>query len=955
MGKAFRGNGVKNEPPFLPVNFFIRNFSPAQKGVFAIALVILGLLGIYTLWASVFPLAWTPTFQTLAEAYKSSVEVSRLNTPYLSFPLTFPVYQSWVSFYAGPMLPQEVLILTFTVLQTLAWSLWVTAATYIRSRWAYGIYFLFMFYLFLSNVSQYIFPGLSFPLIEAGLSIPLLILVYLFHSQRLRVGFLGRYLTFFILQALLFGYLFYLGNWQAWYFTFINQFYYLFFLTFLFFLFISKELLNLFILWGNNRSNPRKIWSLSVYRFLWLPLLAALFFLAIGFETLGTASTTLTSLAYLLIGVFAILTPFTSQNLFRALQHIFSAHSIWAFLLVSWSIIVMSFCALQLSMGDIFLSQTLAKVFAQLLFVGTLCYVMYLESNFFQFLGRRMRIFFLLAKGPAFPFGVMYLPAILLFVFFQGQEDWKLLRTLPHSQLLLEGDAQVLARQSDAAINYYTEAANFIPFSPKAQYNQGALLMLNPQRTGLAIEAFKKSLRLCDIPQARLNSNQLLEDLLLRGSSQSILKEGLSHKSAFAGRLAHNLALSFLKEGVRDSALYFFQKAQEWNPELYISQIHLAKIYFDMGKDSLGRAFWKAGVRGANKDEQVALNALYFDISDSLLSTTMDQLPAELFSKALVQNVLLAEFAQGDLEKAREKSQLIEQHYDEAEIELLYGYLEMERDSLEIGKSKLEYLSQRFPELRGLGNYLLGVSYVEKGLWGMARKYFQRSAEAGMESNYYNAYVLDALRGIEGRSIPDSVKNDSLVQLIAKENKLIQWVDKDTLNFDLDRLTPQEKQRMAVYAFLQNHCYLPFRLLFPLGDNAIVEEEYISHLENECSSEGFSRFLSEEIEANLSTAVVEKVTRSIGNQMPKLDPVVDTTALRKNWETKPWDEKAGEKWVAYLLEEDQLEEAHSILSQILSINDQNPTFWQQYGRIMEAWGMQEEKDFALEQMETLLP
>ncbi|MEM9720095.1 MAG: hypothetical protein AAGA10_12630 [Bacteroidota bacterium] len=953
MGKAIRGNGVKNTPPYLPVNFFVRNFSPAQKVSFALALVILGFLAVYIFWSSVYPLAWTPTFQSLAEAYKTPVEIGKVHTPYISLPLTFPVYQSWVSFYAGPMLPMPSLIITFVVLQTLAWTLWVTTATYIRSRWAYGVYFLYLFNLFLSNTSQYIFPGLSFPLIEVGISIPLLTLVYIFQAQKLRMGFWGRFLAFFLVQSFLFGYLYYLGSWKAWYFTFINQFYYQILLTFLFFLFVSKELLNLFILLGNNRSNPQKIWPISVYRLLWLPLLVGLFFFTGSFTTLGSQASTVSVLSYVLLGGFAILTPFTSQNLFRVLKPIFSAHSVWALLLVSWAIIVLSFCGLQLSMGDILLSQTLGKIFIQLLFVGTLCYVIYVETNFFQFLNKRLRIFFLLAKGPAFPFGVMYLPAILLFFFFQGQEDWKALRVFAHSQLILEGDAQGLAQQPETAIGFYAEATNYMPFSPKAQYNQGAFLMRNPQRTGLAIEAFKRALRLYDFPQARLNASQLFGDLQLTGSSQGMLKEGLVHSNTTHGRLAHNLALSFWREKQWDSALHFFHIAQELDPHLYITQIHMAKLYYERGQDSLAREYWEKSLNGIKGDEQVAINVLYYAMVDSLLRPPLTRLSEDIYTKSLVQNVLFAEFAEGEWEKAREQSQLIVQNYEEPEMELLYGYLEMERGSLAVGKSKLEYLSQRYPALTGLGNYLLGISYFEKGIWGMATKYFRRSAEAGMGRSYYFVRVLEGLQGKEVGTVADSVEDDIWAHLLEEEEELIRMAARDTLSVELDKLDFQEKQRLASYSLYQNQCYIPVQILSSMGEEAVFREASMNILAS-CRTEAFLQFLKQQAQAHPASNALRQIVQFVAEDPLEIQDSLGIQ-LQENWEKRPWDEEIGVKWVAHLLREGQVEDAHTVLTQILEINDQNPVFWEQYQQIMEAWGMTDEMNFAEEQIDKLTP
>lgn len=985
MGKISWRKGVETEPPFLPINFFLQGFSLANRRMFLLLLVLVGLVAFYVFWINLFPFFWTPVLQPLAESYPTSVEITQVQDSYLSLPLNFSVYRNWVSFFAGPMMAQMTPTLLFVSLQLLAWSIALATATFIRSKWAYSVYFLYLIFLFLSSSYKYFLPNFSYPVVEAGVSIWLLLCAYLFQSGRWKANFLVRLVVFLGTHALLYGTLFYLGNWQAWYFTTLNQFLYVFLLSLGFMAFVSKELVNSILILANHQAQPQQRWPIAYLRISWLLLLGLLFLLVRSFLTSTDTYTGSASLLYFLLGIFAVATPIYSQNLFRSIQHILGSHSILAFLLVSWALLVLSFLGLHLSHGDLLLIRTTAKLFAVFLFAISLSYIIFLESNFPDLLPRRKPIFYLLGKGRVFPFWMIFILGSLIFFIFQGIDNWKTIRILSHSRLVMEGDASILANQPEAAQEFYEWAIVKVPASPKANYNQGSLYMLDPNRSAIAVGYFRKSLSLYEVPQARLNASQLLEDLQLPESARELLRNGLHKTSGLPAHLAHNLSLSFYKDGILDSARWYLDQVLSKESDFPISESHLANLYFEQGRDSLANIHWIQSTKGMAENERVAINVLYYAIAHPELAVPWERLPDEVFSIPLANNIVLAQMNDQRYEQARQYAENLGEQGNNEEMELVQGYLELHRDSLERGMSKLEYIAQSQPEFRSIANYLLAVGLYEKGLEKMAQKYLVRSADSGRSASFLPALQVHALSGKEN-ALPYSQVKDSLSGRVRRELALLAAAEgRDSVRTQLGDLSDREILRLCTYASLRGNCEeckkrelahrdslqvretqilsliscgekeaQPARLKasltqFPQMDRVRMQliESYLDRKEMDSATYFFTSLPQEKQTSSLWAPLRAELA------MASQDTIAALESLTTHWQLEPWKEAIGEKLVGIHMSKGEYEIALSYLNRIFSFNDQNPQFWQYYEQIMTEWGMSEEAQFASEQLKEL--
>ena len=986
MGKISRRKGIETEAPFLPVNFFLQGFSLANRRMFFLLLVIVGLVAFYLFWINLYPFFWTPVLQPLAESIPSSEEIVQVQDPYLSFPVNFSVYRNWVSYFAGPMLAHMTPTLLFVGIQLLAWSIALATATYIRSQWAYVVYFLYLIFLFLSSAYKYFLPNFSYPLLEAGVSIWILLCAYLFQSGRWRGSFPLRLIVFSGTHLLLYGALFYLGNWQAWYFTTLNQFLYLYLLSIGFMAFVSKELVNSILILANHQVQPQQRWPILYLRLSWLFLLGLLFLLLRSFLSPTDAYASSASLLFFLLGIFAVATPIYSQNLFRSIQHILESHSILAFLLISWALLTLSFLGLHLSHGDLLLIRTTAKIFAVFLFAVSLSYIIFLESNFPDLLSRRKLVFFLLGKGRVFPFWMVFILGAIIFSIFQGLDNWKTIRILSHSRLVLEGDASMLANQPEAAQEFYEWAIVKVPASPKANYNQGSLYMLDPSRAAIAVGYFRKSLSLYELPQARLNASQLLQDIHLPESAVDILKEGISTGSYLSPQLAQNLSLAFAKENLPDSAIGYMNQTLEETPSFSAGHSQLASFYFDQGKDSLGRIHWERSIEGMTADERVATNVLYYAITHPELGVPWEKLPEEVYAISLAHNIVLAQMNAGRFEQARQYAERLAEQGNDEELELVQGFLELRRDSLEKGISKLKFMAQSQQEYRSQALYLLGVALYEKGLKQMAQKYLGQSADSGRSATYLSTFQVHALKGNQDQ-VPYIQLEDSLPKGLKREWQLLEMAgEHDSVSLTRDDLSSREKLRLCTYASLNKNCQVCREVDAFDPDSLLLREEQLlsllacvegerrsAHLQELINQfPGMDRLRNQLIEHLIAEGEIDSATYFFTplSQAKKSSPLwapiraelamasQDTLGaleiLQTHWQAQPWNEKIGEKLVGVYMATGAYEEALTHLNRIFSFNDQNPQFWQYYQEIMTQWGMTEEAGYAAERLESLV-
>ena len=970
-----------NDPPYLPVTFFLQSFSQAYRIIFWVSWGLLGCASFFLVWMTLSPYSWTPAVQELPAYQQDLIDLGLSTNPFQSFSLKIPVISVLVSYFAGPLLPQAFPVILGITLQVIAWALALAAGSFMRSRWAFWVLGLYLVYLFTSGASQFVLPGTGLPVVEGLVALPILIFFYSWYANSLKWSFLVRMGVLLGIQVVFYSMLWYLGTWKSWYYTSLNQFYFLVLLSFPYLLFICKEGVNTVLLWGNNRRDPAQRWPVSRIRISWLVM-----GILIGLATWTvlhpqSANLMIYTFLWMAMGVAALMNPITSQNLLRSVQHIFGSYSVFSFLLVAWGLLIGGSWCIYSTGGDILFSQVLARIFCFCLLGVTLGYVIYIEGNFRGWKAKTP-LFFLLAKGPRFPFWIVYIMGIFVFVMLQGVDRWKSFRILVHSQTLMEGDALMLAKQPENALQLYELASFQIPASPKAHYNQGAIRMLEAEQAGLAVQSFRKAKAVYPMPLAALNGAQLLGDLQLGGSAQEMLREGLSSSPGYEGLLAHNLGVTFLNQGIWDSASQYFFKALEKGHSPSLSYSHLALLSYLQGNDSMAADFSVRSLTRNSPHDAARLNRWYFSVTSPEFIKPVFSPISFPANRQLLGNALSASVVHQNWEEAYQVSQEIGAAQDFPEAGILQGYLLMHQDSLVQGIDKLKFIAQSYSSLKGQAYYVLAVGYWEKGMWGMSQKYFQAAANAGIADAQLHALQADALAGRISSSAACQAANEESNPDLQREWALLCLAGRTASMLESDTLTPQARHRLGIYAAYGQNRSLLQRIIGRIAQEDIAKhtllQEFPFKEARMCEGDIKEEFTSIWDSLHQTWWEVACGNRiSAQASMTNISPKEDTSRLHfriltewallekdtsqalgyleEAWNRKPWDPGTAKRWVELLIAVDSLFPAQQALDYLLEVNDQEPAYWQAYADLMNEWGMQAEYEYALTKRDSLTP
>lgn len=971
--------------PLLPVDFFFYPFdTPTRRSfVLSLTLILLGAGFFYYLYH--FPLAFALELQEVPRYESIQAPVASMSHAYHTFPLSFTISRAWVAFSATPLQVDRLPVMAMGILQLLGWSLAIAVASLIRSRWAFGIYLLFAFYLFQQDwmgfwvgESGALWVSMFWVLVAFGLA-------YAFQINRLRLHWTLRWLIFFVWLAIPAGLAYQAGGWGAWLHGFTGSYYFLLLISLLFVIFVAKDPFNLILLAGTNRRHRHTRFHPLLLAGLQLVLLLATLLMVLHY--INKRSFPEESLIFHPIPLFlvaAVATVFTSQNLSRSVQFIFSTQRVFTFAMMAWALISVSFLACIYSMGDVIFRDAIER-FISLAFLGVGAgWMLYIWVNFLPLLRERIHLYYLTGKGILFGYPVIFIIGLIALVIGEGNDNWKSVKLFTHSQLLMLGDEAALGDEPLLAAEHYQLAAEFVPGSSKAHYNRAAFLLGNPQRYAEALEAYRAATSGYEFAPARLNGALLMQELGRVEAAIRFLRDGAQDP-----RVANNLGLAYARAGAPDSAIVYFRQALLNNLDQTPSLSNLAHVYFDYDKPRQGKAMMKEALQGPF-DEISLFNALYYRLRGSL-----DSLPegAKVLHPSFSPNMnqVLYLLQAGDRSQLQPILKTLSADDRAAEPILLDGYFQLLRDSLETGKSRIDYVQAAMPAYAGMGNYLIGLAYFQKNVPEMARKYFNQAGEHDHPRGYFDASRMDSYLGQ-----PDSAfykfnqlrgRYDTLWQACAQELALLFAAYGQPLyaqtEWDLSTLSAEDRIRQGIYAdSLEQYLWSleTFRAL--LAEDSLNIAPYLEmgriylKYRDTLAASTFRLGLVREPEdpaLRLGLWIAEllegkKPTPPDGQQdSPEYQLIAAFAALHTGDSTRaaeayqevlktdPLNTFAilgmADLWMAMGDEA----AAHELLLQALKWNDQNPLLWRQYVDILERWGMGEDEDarYAREQLATL--
>jgi len=798
-------------PPFLPLHFFYFPFSSTIKRLFLGALILIAVIMGMLLATYYNPSSHNNAIEVHTYTQAQNLPVKKIEHRYIEMDLVLPVYQQWGSFEGDvlrlPSFPRYL----FVILQVLGWSMALTVATNIKSKGAFAIYLIFLLDIFLANPGELILSNATFPLIEVGFLCLILGAAFIFQIRQIRIKAGYTFVASVLILSLLWGSVVWTMGTRGWLEMVANQYYILLILSMGMIWFSSKDAINLLVIAANNRPRRLARWSVTMLRVGWgIILFTLLLMVAIQYSAMRDTA----GVSPLLIGFFCMFfTVFTSQNLLRPVQYLFTSHKLYTFIILSWLLITLSFLYFMFHTGDPTFIRAIERSITIFLLSTSLVYVIYIETNYLTWLREKVNIFYLLGKGTRIPFPAVMLAGLLGFVIMESVQGWKTAKLFIQSQLLLEADLAIESGDDQQAIQIYELANKWIPYSPKGNYNRGVLLANDSESKAAAIDAFEDVSTYYDMPLALLNRVRLVVEKESASDGIALLKEEWDVQKSGVEYLSHNLASYYTQMGLPDSAIKYLKQALLHQPNQSLSHSHLGRIYAEYGKNDFAKRFLQASVETADPSSSVSYtNALYYQLS-GLDIWDSDQPPFELDEPQVTHEYLsinkMAYLLH--LGKDSEAQKVAAFLADTAALPLatlVAGYLQIKQDSLENGFSRIEYVNLAYPNYKAIGKYMLGLAYFESGIYEMAGPAFGEAAKAGMLEGYIQAARMYGFLG----------KRDSAVALLttlwSREDELGQAAQKEyalllesagqsvyaQVEWDMSQLSVNDRMRISLYA-----------------------------------------------------------------------------------------------------------------------------------------------------------
>jgi len=960
-------------------------------------IVILG-LGALLVWAYYFPYSNSISLDIIAESYTHPMPVWKELAHYLELEVVLDVYRQWGTYVAGILSACELSMWIYVAGQITGWSVVLAFATKIRSRWSLVFFLAFLLFVFLSDISSILLEPSAFPVAEVALSVLLLGMAYLVQINRLKLTSLAIFGLCWVVLAATWLYLYINHGWTAWLHTANNQYYLILLLTVALVWFASKDLVNILIVAANNHQQIQNRWKLRWIRVALLIIFFYILYLAVVYHLALEVSPVIRPIHYFLLATFFLV--FTSQNLLRPVQFVFTSHSNYSFLILGWIVIVLSFLFLHFSTGDLTFIRAFEKLVSVFTLIVTALYIFYLEFGYSRMIRERINVFFLLGRGVSIPFPAIMLAGLLAVLVYETTENWKSFRIFTQSYFLMEGDKAFHQGNYRLAQNAYDLAAAWIPASPKGNYNRGVILMQDQDQLSQALMAFDQVSDFYANPYVTLNKGVILQQLGRNQEAKGILLRNITNHHQAESYIAHNLSNLYLSESEPDSSLVYLKKSLLANPENSLGYTHMAGIYDIFGREKLVKEFIKASLETKHPANVSLVNALSYDIEGVYESANQPVPPiGEQFADlALSQNYLYYLMHENLRSQAMELALFMADSLNLPQANMLAGYLLMLSDSLEQGISRLDYVNLTYPSLSATGNMLLAMVYWKAGAWSMAREYFERSGDSGNPRGYLNMARMDIMLGRQ-----DTAAN-VLYQLRGEYNTLKDEVAKELAmllqaygqpvyaqtEWNINELNFNERMRISLYAdsvehylwalenfrdmlardsslvapylemgrlYLRDHDTLAlstFKLgltIDPQNPNLIlgVADAFLER--NEVDS---ARFYLQSIQDTLtvSSSYLSTYARLLIQQGDTSQAI---NRLETAHDAHPLKVEQILELVSLYIATGETATARNLVVEALQYNNQNSDLWLCYARIMHLWGRAEDRDQALDRYQELLP
>ena len=981
-----------NRLPFLPLHFFYQKFPPLIKRIFLACLFLLIICGVGTLVFYQNPYLLSLPVQEIAETEEAQLRLFEIKENFRTVPVDFGVFKQWITYSAGPILPQAGPLAFFLIFQWIGWTLLLAIGTTMKSRWFYLVYGLFAFFLHFSGISGLIVPDDPYLIFEFAIVASFLGLAYTFQMSMLRWSFIYRWLTFALLALIYLAVAISISGTEALFSIPASLFLYLSAISLFLLLFVAKEPTNLIIFGATNRRNVSSRLSPGIILMTMFVLFITEFFWEHEVMDLNwfENSDWMLRPAHFVIPSL-ILTIFLSQNQFQKVAHMFTTNIVFTFSLVCLSLIVMSFMMYFFASGDqVFLNFVDRWASVAFLAVG-LGHMFYLFTNFMPLLQRRVHLYYLLAGGQKFSFAVVWIIALSALVISEGAQSWKTPRYILHGISVSQGDLHFRKQELQDAAETYEVSTFALNTSTKANYNQAAIALAQGKKVEDIFPYYQAANKYQPFPYAYING----ANLLWVSGYQTNATEFLQTAKSEHPHIYTNLGRYYALRQQSDSAIISFKKALLQDLNLGPAYANMAHIYEQEGKQKEADEFYQAAYEVSPTNQSVQINSLYYSLLREKESISID---ADTTQPYLLHNLALAALRSGNTEKAF--STLSQSSDDNLSLEslLLKAWLEFEAASLDKSLSRFTFYTESYPNDAAPAFMKMGHLYFKNQNPEMAKLLYQKAGESGDP----NGYLMEALMMLDTQQADSAYFK--LVALRSSHGELYEPIAKEvgmllkaysqgdetyaSTEWDLSTLSRDEQVRISLYAdsvdlfstalnnfrgILENDYsfhspYVEMSKIYQRYQNPDAETVILNGLESTAQHPDLQLQLATVYAQSLKMAKADSLLKLLPDSISSSADFVQTQAVislsqgdtataynsLENFHTDHPLEKGTLLLMADILHtQENYDQGIVLMNQAIGYNTEVPEFWYYYGLFSKGFGMTEDVEFALERVQTL--
>lgn len=834
---------ASQQPPVLPLNFFYWQYNRAGRRLFVVAYALLLLFGVYALVADSLPGHWA--YAVVPDSYHQSEPLTAYQGTHNYRELSVQAQGSWnFTVYGAGLLQPTAFMLGMLLLALMAgWSLLLAASARIEGIWGYIVYLGHALFIYLADASGLLFhhPSAYLALIPIfGFILP----AYLFKEQLLKASLWAQFWLFMGLHLLLFGLVTAYSGYPGLFQLGVTGYPVHMAVVLLVVLVSSKEVLQLFIYWGNSRREGTRLSARALF-WLLLPVTGFLLVQALAYIGLIPASLRLVSPMWVLVPA-VLLMVFTAQNAYFQLRDIVLHNLAYSLLILGGGILTLGHLAYWSMAGEYTLRALLHKHTALLMGLVAVFQLIYLFANFGPLLVQRINVFFMLFKAPRFRFAAVWFAALLGVVLVEGISKWSGVRAVQAAYYQQQGDAQLVAgtldtesppvevmvAQGDVQISYgaiywYELAVEKLPISTKACYNLAAFrLARTPQPTPddvleiSTLYKFAGSPR--EFPYAYINWGRMLAQ-----HGQVPLAKTVLHRYAESYPHPHTyVALSgiYFHTQDPDSALLMLKAALKLAPDDGVAMANMAAIYHRHQRPKEALQFAEMAYEAQPQHPAVQENYWFLKLQSTDLPQDLAlNLSAELapvtdttnYPYHAVMNKAVAAGRAGRWPEADQLAAKLLSLRETPDALLLRLITQAGLDSLEHAASRYQYLSEFYPPYKARAAAAMAALHYRLAAYQQARWYYQQAAAAGdARAALWEAYCLIDMgaheKGYEHLQ-QVAVEHQALAPLCRQEMALLDsayGLPNQFIVWQFDRLTPLHLMRLGVYAAARQRLHI---------------------------------------------------------------------------------------------------------------------------------------------------